>query len=88
MEIIPKHEMVIYILNGLGPRYITFVTMFNITQGRPSVGALQNQLDNSLRMLLALECANQESIFQANTVKGNASSHSRSYKGSFNKSHG
>lgn len=30
-EIIPELELVLYILNGLGPRYLTFVTSINMT---------------------------------------------------------
>lgn len=34
-ERIPKREMVQYTLNGLGLKYLTFVTTFNMTQVRP-----------------------------------------------------
>lgn len=62
-EIIPKWEMVLYILNSLGPNYFTFVATFNMTQVRPFVGILHNQLQNFEKMLLASERAIQESIF-------------------------
>lgn len=51
-KVIPKCEMILYILNGLGPRYLTFVTTFNMTQVKPYVGVLYNQLENFERMLL------------------------------------
>lgn len=41
-EVIFEHEMVLYILYEVGPRYLTFVTTFNMTQIKPSIGMLQN----------------------------------------------
>lgn len=60
--------MALYILHGLSPRYLTFITTFNMTQVRPSLRVLQNQLENFERMLLATKRAVQESVFQANST--------------------
>lgn len=62
-EVILECEMVLYVFNGLGHRYLTFVTTFNMTQVKPFVGMLHNQLKNFERMLLAYEGVNQDLLF-------------------------
>lgn len=46
-EIVQEIDLILYILNGLGPRYIYFTTTFNMIQFRPSIGALPSWLENS-----------------------------------------
>lgn len=43
-EIIPEHEVVLYILNSLGLRYVNFVTTFNMTHFGHSMGVLHSHL--------------------------------------------
>lgn len=65
-EIIPLRELVLYILNGLGLKYFSFVTTFNMTQLTPYVGILHNHLEMFERMLVASDCLDQDSIIQDN----------------------
>lgn len=90
-EVILECEMVLYILNGLGPQYLTFVTTFNMIQVKLSTGVLHNQLENFDIILSVFEGVNQYSIFQtnvANAMKHIPSSHSnkQSYGKSYNQS--
>lgn len=61
--VVVKKHLVLYILNGLGSWYFPFVTTFNMTRLRSSVGVLHNQLDSCERMMLAFEGTIQDSIF-------------------------
>lgn len=73
-DFILQREIVLYILNGLGSRYLTFVTTFNMTQVKTSVGVLHNKLEIFDRILLALEgCVQESTIFHANVAKSNSS---------------
>lgn len=61
-EIIPECDPFLYILNDLCPQYLTFLTIFNMTQIHPSIGILHNQLDNFERMLLVSKIVHQEYV--------------------------
>lgn len=45
-ELVLEIGLVLYILNFLGPKYLTFITTFNMTQLRPSMRILHNQLES------------------------------------------
>lgn len=62
-EFISKREMVLHILNYLGPRYLTFITIFNMSQIKPYVGVLHNQLEIFEIILVSSEENVQESSF-------------------------
>lgn len=54
-EVVPERDLMIYIFNGLGSRYFTFVTTFNMTQISPHIVTLHNQLETFGKMLLVSE---------------------------------
>lgn len=63
-KIIYEKVLVLYVLNGNGPRYLTFVTSFNMTQNRPSINILHSLLENYERMLGTSDKTDHDSIFK------------------------
>lgn len=61
-DIVLERELILYILNGLSPKYISFKTTFNVTQFRPSIGSLHSQLESYERILLVTDSLDQESV--------------------------
>lgn len=57
-KVILECEMIVYVLNELGPRFLTFFTTFNMTQVKPFMGVLHNELKNFERMILDFKCVN------------------------------
>lgn len=62
-KIIHEKDVVLYVFNGLGPRYLTFVTSFNMTQTRPSISILYSLLENYERMLATSNKSDQDLAF-------------------------
>lgn len=88
-EIIPESGLVMYILNGLGPRYLIVLTTFNMTKICPSIRTFHNQLKNYEKMLLVSRWVYEDYIMQENVTHFNHGNHvSKSNNNKFDKNSG
>lgn len=67
-EIILEKGLVLYILNGIGPKYLSFIKSFKMEQTMPSVGVLHNLLENYERVITTNKNHDSKSIFQENVT--------------------
>lgn len=70
-DIIFQKELVLFILNGLGPRYLTFMTDINMNQTKSSISILHGLLENYEKMLAISDKSDQDSVFQVNFLDSN-----------------